>query len=110
MKVMVFHGRPRKGNTYKATPIFMDEPRNVQYIESILDAIIDSEVFIFTMPHYGVCSMSSGMKNLLDYLDFLTLMVAPRRELFTKSIYYYYGHGFKSGYKANKKLFEKWGE
>lgn len=28
MKVVVFHGSPRKGNTYKATEIFMNELSN----------------------------------------------------------------------------------
>ena len=108
MKVAIFYGSPRKGNTYKAAKIFLDELQSnsdvqcmefflpeslpefctgcqlclshphekcphAKYVTPILTAIIDSDALIFTTPHYGACSMTSSMKNLLDHLDFLTL-------------------------------------
>ena len=117
MNLAVFHGSPRKGNTYRATGIFLDElkkqedvkltefflpealpvfctgcqlclggPRercpHAQYVEPILQAILDADALLFTTPHHGACSMSAGMKSLLDHLDFLTMNVTPRGELF----------------------------
>lgn len=122
MKIALLHGSPRKGNTYKATQIFMDElskfgdiqvtefrlpeampefcvgcqlclggphercPHS-QYVTPVLNAIISADALIFTTPHHGACSMSSSMKNLLDHLDFLTLSVSPRREIFNKKAF-----------------------
>lgn len=122
MKVAVFHGSPRKGNTYHATQIFMDalakhgdvdfvefffpsslpvfctgcqlclgNPQNAcphaGYVAPILEAILQADALIFTTPHYGGCSMSSSMKNLLDHLDFLTMNIAPRPEIFRKKAF-----------------------
>jgi len=145
MKIAVFHGSPRKGNTYKATKIFMDElskcgdvqysefflPKAIpefcigcqlclgnphercphsQYIAPILKAILDADALIFTTPHYGACSMSSCMKNLLDHLDFLTLTVAPRTELFHKKAFIIStATGSTAAIKPIKKYLKNWG-
>lgn len=117
MNLVIFHGSPRKGNTYRATGIFLDELKkqgdirltefylpkalpvfctgcqmclsgshekcpHAQHVEPILTAILKADALVFTTPHYGACSMSAGMKSLLDHLDFLTMNVAPREELF----------------------------
>jgi len=119
MKLAVFHGSPRRGNTYRATELFLDElsrlgdveisefylpealpkfcvgcqlclsgPRencpHSKYVDPIYEAIMAADALVFTTPHYGACSMSAGMKNLLDHLDFLTMNIAPRREIFVK--------------------------
>ncbi len=145
MKIAVFHGSPRKGNTYKATKIFLDELtkyRDVQYIEfflpeampefctgcqlclgnpyekcphskyvtPILNTIINSDALIFTTPHFGACSMTSCMKNLLDHLDFLTMNVAPRTELFKmKAFIITTGAGSTAAIKPIKKYLKNWG-
>lgn len=119
MKIAVFHGSPRKGNTYTATRIVLDalerhgdvqcvefhfpaalpefcmgcqiclgNPREMcphaSSVTPIVSALLDADALIFTTPHFGGCSMSSCMKNVLDHLDFLTLNVAPRPEMFRK--------------------------
>lgn len=145
MKIALFHGSPRKGNTYKATEIFMNELSNSgevqyteffmpkalpefcvgcqlclgapnekcphsQYVTPILNAIISADALIFTTPHYGACSMSAGMKNLLDHLDFLTLNVAPRKELFSKKAFIITtGAGSAAAIKPIKKYLQNWG-
>jgi len=120
MTVAVFHGSPRRGNTYRAAKIFLDElskkdihliefflpqaipefctgcqlclgnPNNKcphsHFVTPILDAILNADALIFATPHYA-CTMSSAMKNLLDHLDFLTLTVAPRTEVFSKKAF-----------------------
>lgn len=145
MKIAIFHGSPRKGNTYKATKIFLDElsicgniecaefflpdampefctgcqlclgnphekcPHS-QYVSPVLDAIINADALIFTTPHHGACSMSSCMKNLLDHLDFLTLTVAPRTELFQKKAFILTtGSGSAAAIKPIKKYLQNWG-
>ena len=115
MKVIVFHGSPRKGNTYRATRIFMDALEregevsfaeyflpasmplfctgcqaciggkrcpHAQYVDPILQDILESDALIIATPHHGVSSMSASVKNLLDHLDFLALTVTPRPALF----------------------------
>ena len=145
MKVAVFHGSPRKGNTYKATKIFMDElakfadvqfvefffPKALpefcigcqqclsmsseacphsEYVTPILNEIISADALIFTTPHYGACSMSSSMKNLLDHLDFLTLNVFPRAELFDKKAFVITtAAGSAAAIKPIKKFLINWG-
>ena len=119
MKVTVFHGSPRIGNTHKATELFLDGMRtcgdieitefflpqalpelclgcqlcfagerevcpHAQHVTPIYEAILDADALVFTTPHHGASSMSGGMKSLLDHLDFLTMNVAPRAELFRK--------------------------
>ena len=145
MKIAVFHGSPRKGNTYKATKLFMDELQkqseihfiefffpealpvfctgcqlclgnphescpHAQYVSPIFDTILQVDALLFATPHYGACSMSSGMKNLLDHLDFLTMTVAPRRELFDKKAFVITtGSGSVAAIKPIKKYLKNWG-
>jgi len=120
MKITVFHGSPRKGNTYHATSIFMNKLQkcgnvsfteiflpdalpafctgctlcfegnkcpNAQYVAPIVKAILNADALIFATPHYGACSMSGPMKNLLDHIDFLVLNVSPRPEMFEKKAF-----------------------
>ncbi len=122
MKVAIFHGSPRKGNTYKATRIFLDALQkhsdvqctefflpealpvfclgcqvcfshpsekcpHAQYVTPLLEALLQADALVFATPHHGACSMSAGMKTLLDHLDFLTLNVLPRSELFGKKAF-----------------------
>jgi multimeric flavodoxin WrbA len=145
MTIAVFHGSPRKGNTYKATKLFMSElskfgdvqytefflpeampefctgcqlclggPQencpHSQYVTPILNTIISADALIFTTPHYGACSMSSCMKNLLDHLDFLTLNIAPRKEVFHKKAFIITtGAGSSAAIKPIKKYLKNWG-
>ena len=60
---------------------------NAQYVTPIIDAIINAEALVFATPHYGACSMSGSMKNLLDHIDFLVLGSAPREEMFDKKAF-----------------------
>ena len=145
MKVAVFYGSPRKGNTYKATGIFLDElskkgdvhctefffpkslpelctgcqlclgnPREIcphsQHVSPIYEAIMEADALVFTTPHYGACSMSSCMKNLLDHLDFLTLTVAPRAGVFSKKAFIITtGSGSTAAIKPIAKYLRNWG-
>ena len=145
MKTAVFHGSPRKGNTYRATKIFMDElskHRDVQvaefffpqalpefctgcqlclgnhhetcphsnYVTPILNEILNADALVFATPHYGACSMTSSMKNLLDHLDFLTLNCFPRPELFEKKAFIITtGAGSTATIKPIKKYLINWG-
>jgi len=122
MKIAIFHGSPRKGNTYRATGIFLDELRkcgdveltefslpsalpvfctgcqfclggprencpHAAYVTPIYEAIMAADALIFTTPHYGACSMSAGMKTLLDHLDFFTMNISPRAEIFERKAF-----------------------
>lgn len=144
MNITVFHGSPRKGNTYKATKTFLDElskkgvelsefflPRDLpefctgcqlclgnphekcphsQYVTPILNAVLNADALVFTTPHHGACSMSASLKNLLDHLDFLTMTVAPRAEVFSKKAFIITtGTGSKAAIKPVKKFLKNWG-
>jgi len=145
MTYAIFHGSPRKGNTYRATKIFIDElaksgdvrftefflpgalpafctgcqlclgnPREIcphsQYVTPIFDAVLSADALVFTTPHYGACSMSGAMKNLLDHLDFLTLTVAPRAEIFGKKAFILTtGAGSKAAGKPIVHYLKNWG-
>jgi len=145
MKIVIFHGSPRKGNTYFATKFFLDEltkcgdaqylefflPQSLpvfctgcqiclgnpheqcthsQYVAPILDAILNADVMIFSTPHFGACSMSGSMKNLLDHLDFLTLAVSPRAEIFNKKAFIITtGTGSTAAIKPIEKYLKNWG-
>jgi len=145
MKVVVFHGSPRKGNTYKATEIFMNELSNcgnvsfsefflpqslpefclgcqlclgnpnekcphANYVQPMYKKIIEADALIFTTPHFGACSMSGCMKNLLDHLDFLTLTVSPCKELFSKKAFVIStATGSTAAIKPIKKYLRNWG-
>lgn len=145
MTIAVFHGSPRKGNTYKAAKIFLDEllkcgrvqyskyflpeampefctgcqlclgspsercPHS-QYVAPVLNSILNVDALIFTTPHFGACTMSSCMKNLLDHLDFLTSNVAPRAEVFHKKAFIITtGAGSTAAIKPIKKYLKNWG-
>ena len=145
MNITVFHGSPRKGNTYRATKIFMDELQKCgeiqytefffpealpefctgcqlcfsnsfevcphsQYVSPILKAIICADALIFATPHFGACSMTAGMKTLLDHLDFLTMNIAPRAELFSKKAFIITtGSGSTVAAKPIKSYLRNWG-
>jgi len=145
MKITVFHGSPRKGNTYEATRIFMatlSACAEVQYTEFFLpdalpvfcagcqlclsgpaencphsryvtplaDAVLVADALVFTTPHHGACSMSGGMKTLLDHLDFLTMSVAPRTELFRKKAFILTtGAGSAAAAKPIRRYLQNWG-
>jgi hypothetical protein len=54
--------------------------------------------------------MSASMKNLLDHLDFLTLTIAPRAELFHKKAFIITtGIGSTTAIKPIKKYLVNWG-
>jgi len=145
MNIVVFHGSPRKGNTYRATTIFMDElsklgsvqfddfflPESMpefcngcqlclgnhydkcphsKFTTPILNSILNADALIFTTPHFGACSMSGAMKNLLDHLDFLTLTIAPRKEMFSKKAFIIStATGSTAAIKPIKKYLKNWG-
>ena len=145
MKIVVFHGSPRKGNTYRATKIFMDALRAKQdvqftefffpaslpafctgcqlclsnpphkcphaaYVSPVYDALMGADALVFTTPHYGACSMSSCMKNLLDHLDFLTLTVAPEAAIFSKKAFILTtGSGSAAAIRPIAKYLKNWG-
>ena len=145
MNIAVFHGSPRKGNTYKATSIFLDELNKLgdvkivefflpdalpvfcngcqlclgnphekcphaKYVTPILNAIISANALIFTTPHFGACSMSGCMKNLLDHLDFLTLTVTPIADVFKKKAFIIStATGSTAAIKPIKKYLKNWG-
>ena len=91
------------GNSHEICP-------HSQYVTPILDALIKSDAMIFSTPHHGACSMSAGMKTLLDHLDFLTLNVAPRTELFTKKAFIITtGSGSTAAAKPIKSYLKNWG-
>ena len=145
MRIAVFHGSPRKGNTYRATKLFMDEisklgevefaefflpdalPKfctgcqlcfgnphgkcpHTEYVSPILNAILEANALIFATPHHGACTMSAGMKNLLDHLDFLTMTVAPRKEIFRKKAFIITtATGSTAAIKPIAKFLKNWG-
>lgn len=145
MKAVVFHGSPRKGNTYTATKLFMEElskcgevsftefflPKDVPefclgcqqclgnprekcphsaYTDPIYEAIMEADMLIFATPHYGASSMTAGMKNLLDHLDFFTLTVAPRKEMFSKKAFIITtATGSAAAIKPIKSCLKNWG-
>ena len=48
---------------------------------------MEADALVFATPHYGASSMTGSMKNLLDHLDFFTLTVSPRKEMFRKKAF-----------------------
>lgn len=145
MKICVIHGSPRKGNTYKAAQIFIDElnkcgeialtefffpqslpefcvgcqlclgnPRekcpHSQYVTPVLDAMLEAGALLVTSPHHGAGAMPAGLKNLFDHLDFLTLTVAPRKEMFDKKAFVITtGSGSVSAINPIVKCLKGWG-
>ena len=83
---------------------------NAEYVTPILDAIINADALIFATPHYGACSMTSGMKTLLDHLDFLVLNVTPRAEIFSKKAFIITtAAGTTAAIKPIKSFLKHWG-
>lgn len=145
MNIVIFHGSPRKGNTYAAAKIFMDELRknndahftefflpesmpefctgcplclgspnercpHSKYVTPILNKIMSADALVFTTPHFGASCMSGCMKNLLDHLDFLTMTVSPRKEIFDKKAFIIStGAGSTAAIKPIKKFLKNWG-
>ena len=145
MKTVVFHGSPRKGNTYTATKIFTDAlsqygkaeysefflPKDVpefclgcqmclgnprekcphtNYIDPIYKAIMEADALVFTTPHYGASDMTGCMKNLLDHLDFFTMTISPRKEMFGKKAFILTtGTGSTAAVNSIKKCLKSWG-
>jgi multimeric flavodoxin WrbA len=145
MKIALINGSPRKGNTYKATQIFIDElakhgeielteffplqalPKfcvgcqfclgnsrekcpHSQDVSPIFNAMIEADAIIITSPHYGASSIPATLKNLFDHLDFLTLTVAPRKEMFSKKAFVITtGTGSKSTIGVIVKCLKNWG-
>lgn len=71
---------------------------------------IGVDALIVTTPHFGACSMTGSMKNLLDHLDFLTLTVSPQKEIFSKKAFVLStGSGSISAIKPIKKYLKNWG-
>jgi len=60
---------------------------SAQFSTPILQAILRADALVFATPHYGACSMSAAMKNLLDHIDFLVLNVSPSEEMFGKKAF-----------------------
>jgi len=145
MKAAVFYGNPRKGNTYYATSIFLDELQksgdvdcieffmptdlpafcggcqqclsglfekgpNARHVAPILDAIISADALVFATPHCGGSGMPGSMKNLIDHLDFLALLVSPRPEVFSKKAFIITtGTGSTSAIRQIKGALKHWG-
>jgi len=83
---------------------------NAVYVSPMLEAILDADALVFATPHYGACSMSGAMKNLLDHLDFLVLPVSPRVEMFDKKAFILStGTGSAAAIKPIKKVLKHWG-
>ena len=145
MKIAVFHGSPRRGNTYAATLLFLEELNrrggaevtefflpeaapefcmgcqkclggpntdcpHSSFIAPIVETILESDALLFASPHYGACEMPGGMKNLFDHLDFFTMTVAPRREMFDKKAFVITtGAGSARAAKTIHGFVKKWG-
>ena len=80
------------------------------YIDPIYQAIMEADALVLTTPHYGASSMTGGMKNLLDHLDFFTLTVSPRKEMFGKKAFILTtGTGSTAAIAPIKKCIKNWG-
>ncbi|MCL2592796.1 MAG: NAD(P)H-dependent oxidoreductase [Defluviitaleaceae bacterium] len=85
------------GSSYENCP-------HSEYTKPILTEILSSDMLIFATPHYGASMMPACMKNLIDHLDFLNLVVAPRKEMFDKRAFILTtGTGSKAAIKPIKK-------
>lgn len=92
------HGNPR------------EKCPHASYIDPIYQAIMEADALIFTTPHYGASGMTGSMKNLLDHLDFFTLTVSPRKEMFSKKAFILTtATGSTSAVQQLKKGLKSWG-
>jgi NAD(P)H-dependent FMN reductase len=64
-----------------------DECPHYSYVAPIVNALLGSDAIIVASPHYGASTIPAGLKNLFDHLDFLTMAVAPREEIFRKKAF-----------------------
>lgn len=84
---------------------------HAQYIQPILEAMLESDALIFSTPVY-VMSASGGMKAFLDHFGFLFLVHRPRPEMFHKKAFILSttaGAGTKSAMKAISTSLRYWG-
>jgi multimeric flavodoxin WrbA len=81
-----------------------------QFVSPILAAMLEADALIVTSPHYGAATMPASLKNLFDHLDFLTMTIAPRAELFDKKAFVITtGSGSKSVVRTIVKCLKNWG-
>jgi multimeric flavodoxin WrbA len=91
------------GNPYEKCP-------HSRHTKPIIHAILESDALLFATPHHGGCAMSAGMKNLLDHLDFLTMAVAPRKEIFGRKAYIIStATGSTAAIRPIRKFLKNWG-
>ena len=83
---------------------------HTQYVAPILDAVLTADALIIASPHYGASTMPASLKTLFDHLDFLTLAVAPRKEIFDKKAFIITtGSGSASVIGPISKALKNWG-
>lgn len=80
------------------------------YVAPILNALLEADAIIVTSPHFSGSSVPGSLKNLFDHLDFLTLTVAPRDEMFVKKAFIITtGSGSTSAAKIIRTCLKGWG-
>jgi multimeric flavodoxin WrbA len=80
------------------------------YVSPIVEALLEADAIVVASPHYGASTIPGGLKNLFDHLDFLTLVVAPREEMFGKKAFVITtGSGSKSAIRLISKFLKGWG-
>ncbi|MDR0858373.1 MAG: NAD(P)H-dependent oxidoreductase [Oscillospiraceae bacterium] len=83
---------------------------HAQYVRPILSALLDSDALIIAAPHYGASAMPAGLKTFFDHLDFLTLTVTPRKEMFSKKAFIITtATGSKAAIASIKSCLKNWG-
>jgi len=91
------------GNSYDKCP-------HHKFTEPIYKAIMDADAIVLTSPHFGASSVPGSMQNLLDHLDFLTMTVAPRKEIFEKKAFVLTtGTGSAASIKMLSTYLKHWG-
>ena len=91
------------GNPHEKCP-------HAQYVTPVINSIISSDALIITSSHGGASMMPASLKNLFDHLDFLTLTVAPREEIFGKKAFLITtGSGSVSAINPMVKCLKNWG-
>lgn len=80
------------------------------YVSPILNALLEADAIIVTSPHFAGSTMPGSLKSLFDHLDFLTMTVAPRKEMFSKKAFIITtGSGAKSSAKIIRTCLKGWG-
>jgi multimeric flavodoxin WrbA len=91
------------GNPHEKCP-------HARQVLPVLEAMLKADAIIIASPHYGASSMPASLKNLFDHLDFLTLTVAPRKEMFAKKAFVITtGSGSASAIRPIVKCLKNWG-